>query len=376
MVSSILPDGHYTQVLCSGLSKKVNLTIYTDKNKKNLTVKKCGRIRLVWNKNRSYIVEIVKQIKKDKPHIVHLQHEINMFGGSINAAFFPFLSLLIRLNDIKVVTTIHAVVSQNQIDSIFAKTFNFNEKIINPTILKIFFKYLYKSIVWSSNQCVVHTPSLKNILVNEYGIDEHKICVIKHPIYQYKISNDTIKEKYFLYFGYMVKRKGLDKVLEGYNKFVTKFPKNEYHLVFAGGTIEGQEISKNEIVELIKRQKMGGKVSILGFVDSKQQRELYEKAYAVIVPSVLSIAASGPLCHARGYGKCILASNIGTLSEEITDGVSGILVKNSEWEKAFSYAVNNPDKVMEYEKQSLVIAKQRSPLKTASQLAKIYQEIK
>jgi hypothetical protein len=80
LVSGILPAGHYTENLAVGIekTKKVDLSIYTDKDPKNLQVKGCGTIKLVWSKTPFFLLEILKQISKDQPDIVHFQHEINM----------------------------------------------------------------------------------------------------------------------------------------------------------------------------------------------------------------------------------------------------------------------------------------------------------
>ena len=147
-VSGMLPSGHYSQYITNALNKQenVDLSVYTDKNTQNLEIKNCGTIKLVWSKSLRYIFEIVKEVKKDNPDIIHLQHELNMYGGIVTAALFPILIISLRLLGYSVVTTVHAAVYKNQIDKSFIKLFHQDSPFVKPFAMKLFFYYIYKSI--------------------------------------------------------------------------------------------------------------------------------------------------------------------------------------------------------------------------------------
>jgi len=92
IISSILPATNYSAYLIDALQKKypkkTDILVYASRDKANLKVP-LKSISLVWSKNILYPLQILKQALKDKPKIVHLQHEINMFGGLLTAAIFP-----------------------------------------------------------------------------------------------------------------------------------------------------------------------------------------------------------------------------------------------------------------------------------------------
>lgn len=372
----MLPSGHYSQYITRGLIKtgKVKLLVYTDKDSKNLTIKKNGKIIPTWSKTPNFIFEILKQLKRDNPDIVHYQHELNMYGGIFTAGLFPLLLLLSKIQKHKIIVTIHAAPTKKIIDDDFIKTFNQNPKILRPWVLKVFFEYIYRSIGYFSNQIIVHNLILKNHLVNDYKIPTSKIVVIPAAIPDKK-NNIQKKLPYFFYFGYMSRRKGLDLAISGFEKFLVKNPKSNYKLVLAGGTIKGQESSLQEILDRISRSKFSKKIIYKGFIEEFEQDKLYSNAYAVIIPAILSISTSGPLYHATSYGKCVLASKIGHFLEDVDDGKTGILVNNNKWDKAFEYIVKNPLVVKEIEKNTKRIAVLRSPINTAKKYVNLYQKV-
>lgn len=375
-ISGMLPSGHYSQYITNGLNeqKDVKIIVYTDKNPKNLEIKNCGIIKNIWSKSPKYIFEITKELKKDKPDIIHLQHELNMYGGILTASIFPLLLLTFKLMGYKTVTTVHAAVFKKQINEKFIKLFHQESFMARPFILKLFFHYIYNSISLLSNKIIVHTNLTKDILTSDYGVNAKKVDTIPIVIPQKEIDNSS-KEEYFFYFGYMVRRKGLGYALEGFRKFIEKNPASKFKLVLAGGVIDGQEEALDEIKQIIKDNRLENRVIIKGFIEEKEQDTLYCKAYAIIIPAEISMGSSGPLFHSVSYGKCVICSKIGHFIEDIDDGKTGILIDNNKWQEAFEFVSENPDKIAEIEKNIEKKAVSRSPVFTAEKYAKIYNQL-
>lgn len=372
----MLPSGHYSQYITRGLikTKKVRLLVYTDKDKRNRFIKNSGKIVPTWSKTPKFILEILRQLKKDHPDVVHFQHELNMYGGIVTAGLFPLLLIITRILQYKVVTTIHAAPTKEVIDDSFVRTFNQNPKILRPWMLNLFFGYLYRMIGYFSTRIIVHNHTLKSHLVDDYKIPEIKIEVIPATVPEKKRRAGK-KLPYFFYFGYMSRRKGLDLAIKGFEKFLSSNPRSKFRLILAGGTIKGQEASLQEILDTISNSKFSHKIIYKGFIEESEQDKLYEDAYAVIIPSILSISTSGPLYHATSFGKCVLASKVGHFLEDVEDGKTGILVKNNSWSKAFSYVVKNPKVVAEIEKNTIKKAMLRSPINTAKKYVNLYQNL-
>lgn len=374
-ISGMLPSGHYSQYITGGLNehKEVELLVYTDENPKNLAIKNCGVIKTVWSKSLRYIPEILREIRRDKPDVVHLQHELNMYGGILTASFFPLLVVALRLQGIRVVTTVHAAVFKSQVDDAFMKLFHQDSPLLRPFMLRLFFYCIYKMISLFSHALIVHTNLTKEILVMDYGVDAKKVNVIPIAIPQKEIDNSQ-KEKFFFYFGYMVRRKGLGFALEGFRRYVEENPGSDYRLVLAGGVIKGQEKAYNEILEIISQNHLKEKVIVRGFIEESEQDDLYRKAYAVIIPAVISMGSSGPLFHSVSYGKAVLCSKIGHFLEDIEDGKTGVLTDNDQWHEAFKFASDYPEKIAEIEKNVRIKARSRSPYVTAEKYMVLYKK--
>ena len=374
-ISGMLPSGHYSQYITNGLYQHANvdLLVYADKNPKNLEIKGSGTVKTVWSKSLRYIPEILRELRKDKPDVVHLQHELNMYGGMLTAALFPFLVACIRLSGYRVVTTIHAAVYKQQVDNAFMKLFHQDSPLIRPFMLKLFFHYVYKSPSLFSHEIIVHTHLTKQILTSDYGVDAEKISVIPIAIPQKEIDNSR-KEKYFFYFGYMVRRKGLGYALDGFRRFIEKNPGSEYKLMLAGGVIRGQEKAFEEIKDMIKENNLQDKVIIKGFIEESEQDDLYRKAYAVVIPAEVSMGSSGPLFHSVSYGKAVICSKIGHFLEDIDDGNTGILTDNDKWHEAFWDAADHPEKIAAIEKNVETKARSRNPYSTTGKYMALYKK--
>lgn len=377
-ISNMLPSGHYSERLCEALNKKkdIDLIVYATKGPENLNLKTCGKVKTVWSKNWKYIFQILIELQKDKPDVVHIQQEVNMYGGIITAVLFPVLLLCLKFLNYKVVTTIHAAVFKKQIDKEFISFFLMKKTLVNvfitPFTLKAFFQFLFTSISLLSERIITHTNILKEILIIDYCVNKDKVVVIP-PLVELKDTHHIKKDTYFFYFGYMVRRKGLEQLLDGFSEFLKKFP--NYKLLMAGGTILGQEQARVELEEYIRRKNLQNIVTLKGFIENKDLAQYYPKALATVIPGKISMGASGQLYHAQGYGKCILASNIGNFREEITHMKDGILVDNDKWAEALELVATDKGLVIRMENGATKKAQIKSPEITATKHLKVYKEV-
>jgi len=125
-------------------------------------------------------------------------------------------------------------------------------------------------------------------------------------------------------------------------------------------------------LELIEKHGLQDQIRYLGFLERDDVERYLANSYACVVPGVFTIAASGPLSHVFGYGKCALVSNVGYLAEEVCDGKEGFLVDNNEWSKVFKKAVFSPVLVADIEKNVEKKARKRSNEEVAKMHLRVY----
>lgn len=339
MVTTLMPETHYSRYLLESLHKKYknNFTLYVYANKEDKIVSFDNiKINQCWSKNVLYPLQIMKQTIKDKVDIVHLQHEINMYGGPITAVIFPLHVLLLRLSGRKVIVTIHAVVPKKDIDLDFLETFSWPKNKLLVEIARIVLSYIYTTTSWFSNTLIVHSEHIKSVLISDYMAKRDKVFVIPHgvPIQEDNSNLNQINanwwrkienRKIILCFGYVVRRKGIEYLIEAFEKISETYP--NYVLVLAGGTLKGQEDYVENLKEMVKEKELSDKIVFTSFIKESELRGLFRLSEFVVMPAIYSISASGPLAQAISYNKPIVGTNLGTLAEEIDDGIDGILCK-------------------------------------------------
>lgn len=357
-----------------GLVKKgVDLIVYAGRKDENKDIPDCGLVKPLWRKDIRFYTDTLFELFKDKPDVIHVQQEFNMFGGVFLSLLFPFYLLLLKLFKAKKVVTIHAVVEKSLINKEFVKFFKGDDSSIPPFVLKAFFKYFYWLTVGFSEKVIVHTQLLKDHLVESYKVNVKKVYVIPVAAWIRFDKQEKKRGDYFFYFGYLVRRKGLRNVVDGFIEFVKKTKNKDMKLFLGGGVIKGQEFARDEILGLIKEHKLDNQIKYLGFLESRDVEKYLRDSYAGIVPGVFTIAASGPLSHIYGYGKCVLASNVGYLAEEVEDGKEGFLVDNNKWSEAFEKAVVSKELIDTIEKNVEAKALKRSNEEVAKMHISVYK---
>lgn len=338
LVSTIQPETHYTRYLADalqgGFEKDLDLLLYVDKDPKNKkTVLK--NVKLVWTKGFFYLFQVIKQAFIDRPDIVHIQQEMNMYGTPFTVIVFPLLIFLLFILRIRTVVTFHAVVASEQIDLKFLQTFSWPEKRRFLLPLRFVFAYLYKTTGLFANGVIVHSNYARNILVESYCIKRDKIISIPIGVSIAQLDNlekvflgkslgkKMNKKKMILFFGYILKRKGLDYLIRVFNEIAPRYP--DYILVLAGGILDYQKNYATNLKKKIKNFGLEKRVIFTPFLTQPQIEKFYHLCHFVVLPYIYSISSSLPLSFAIQHHKPVIATSIGSLKEEIEDGEDGIL---------------------------------------------------
>jgi len=387
IVSSILPVTNYSAYLIEALQKKLALKVetlvYTSREKENKKTD-LKNVKLVWNKNLAYPFQVSFQVIKDKPQVVHLQHEINMFGGLGTALIFPLLPLFLKMMGVKTVITIHAVVSPKQINQEFLETFWRSQNKCLIPLIKTFFFFLYKSLGWSADKIIVHSQGLRKILTEDYRLESNKVVVVLEGIpdeikaVEDKEISQQIKKQiqghqFMLSYGYLHRRKRIELLFKALQIIGKKYP--EVLLVLAGGTL--QKDYEEKLKRMVLKLKLSKKVVFLGFVKENELHWLIDQSLFVLLPALFSIAASGPLSQIIAHHKPVIVSKIGVFKEEINDSFDGLLAQNSAYDWAIKAERLIKDKKLA-KKIALNLAKKHQARKwsvVAEQTYNLYQTL-
>lgn len=288
----------------------------------------------IWT-NLFFPFQILREVIKSSQEVVHIQFEPGTFGLVTTPPLLPMLLLGLRVARKRVVVTLHGVPPIGSRDSAgrIADLLSFHSLPIPGSIAKLVVVFIYKTISMLSQSLVVHTETMREWLVRDYRVDRRKVTVIPHGV---EVKSDVVMtdsslstelngKKFALFFGRIHPRKGLEVLLRAWEDVHHNDPAL---ILVVAGTPHKQDESGNyfdSLVEMSRSLGIEDSVIFTGRVNEDQIDQLYSSAEFVILPYVYSDAASGPLAIALGFGKPIIASDLGVFKDEIVDGVNGIL---------------------------------------------------
>lgn len=244
-----------------------------------------------WNPLYAFgLLKIILLVRKYKPDIVHIQDLHPLFY--ITSLFFGKARVVLTLHDINE----HP-----------------GEELWYASITR---KMMFKRC----SAIVIHGRSLRDLFVSRYPDIENKLYVLYHPVNRVfdKWRSDGVQEeKQILFFGRIVKYKGLDILLKSVPMLRKALP--DYKVIVAGSG----DIS--EYTDLLKE--CGDYV----VVDNRQIPDdvvarYYQKAEIIAMPYI-EASQSGILATAYAFQKPVVVTKVGSLPEVVDDGKTGLLIE-------------------------------------------------
>jgi D-inositol-3-phosphate glycosyltransferase len=252
-------------------------------------------------------------VKKDAPEVVHLHSFL----------FYPLeWTLLLRLKrtPARIVLTVHNVLPYRYYLWPFVG--------LERTILE----YVYQC----ADRLIVHSEANKSQLLSEFSIERNKVVVIPHGEYSFgqrknAITQDEARRRLgikaneivVLFFGYIRRIKGIDILLEAFDKVAARYPNAV--LIIAGSVIEGQ--SFDEYARRLKSLKHAGRIKcFIKYVPYEDIPLFFVSADIVVAPYREFSGQSGVALLGAGFGKAMIVSDAGGLPEVVEHGKTGLVV--------------------------------------------------
>jgi len=177
---------------------------------------------------------------------------------------------------------------------------------------------------------IVHSNFDKKQIASKYRLDEEKIHIVPHGLYDHykqidrKEAKSTLKineDFIILHFGLIRRYKGVPCLIDAFEQLPEKVAKNT-RLLIVGELWEGGE----EVVERVATSKRRDQITLIPKYVSDDEIPLYFSAADVIVFPYTRASQSGAAHIAMCYKKPIIASKVGGLEESMTKYSSTIFV--------------------------------------------------
>jgi len=217
----------------------------------------------------------------------------------------------------------------------------------------------------------VHSNFSKTLLKEKFHFDFSKIAVVPHgnfDIYQpqkqtsrynarkeLELSDD---DDVLLFFGFIRKYKGLDLLLDGFEKVQNK--NGNLKLVIAGATSSIQ--MENEYKERINQISKNNNILYHSrFIPTKHVAQYFIAADIIVLP-YKNIFHSGLMHLAYSFGKPVIATKVGDFEETIEHGKSGFILKYNDatnLSQTIELAFSNKSKLLEMGEYAQKLSKEK-----------------
>jgi glycosyltransferase involved in cell wall biosynthesis len=262
-----------------------------------------------------HYARLVRYAAVAKPDVFHIlwNSKVQFFDRTLLMLYYKVLGKKIAL-------TVHNV-NQGRRDS--------NDSPLNRVTLKIQYRL--------ADHMFVHTKKMKHELVEEFGVCERTVTVIRHPINNAFPDTDLTPadakrrlgvgddEKAILFFGRIKPYKGLEHLLAAFQSLAASDAK--YRLIIAGELQKGNENYLGEVQRAVTREVDRGRIILKIQFIPDEEMEVYLKAADVLVLPYNEIFQSGVLFLGYSFGLPIIATDVGSFREEIVEGSTGYLCR-------------------------------------------------
>jgi len=271
--------------------------------------------------NAKFQLECYKWIQK-----LYKDEQIDLF----HSHFGHMPDLLVKLGglDIPIVTTAH-VTNAGLAGGIKESGIRFKDLETAgkySIVLAPFLKYIERIYLSKSKNIIAVSNWMRDILINNYGIDEKKIKTIPNGVdiekYKPNIQNKILINNHgpmVLFTGRLTSTKGLNYLIKAIPQVLKTI--KDAHFVFVGGGNPKPYLEYLERLDIPKNN-----YTFIGYVkDEKDVAALYSNANIYVAPTLFENLPIRIL-EAMSSGIPVIASNICAIPEVITDGVDGFLI--------------------------------------------------
>jgi D-inositol-3-phosphate glycosyltransferase len=260
----------------------------------------------------SYYARLMIYALVARPRIFHIlwNNKFEWFDRTL-------LMLFYRLCGRKLVFTAH---------NVNAGTRDSNDSFLNRLTLRIQYGL--------AHHIFVHTEPMRRALQSEFSVRPERCSVIPFGINSTVPDTDLdgatarirlglgAKDRVLLFFGNIAPYKGLEYLIEALGQL--RKDGGEYQLIIAG-RVKDAEAYWQGIEDSIARLKIDDSIVRKIQYVPDEDTEIYFKAADVLVLPYRHIYQSGVLFLGYNFGLPVVASDVGTLKEDILEGTTGFV---------------------------------------------------
>jgi glycosyltransferase involved in cell wall biosynthesis len=257
-----------------------------------------------------YYLRLMRYAITAQPVIFHIlwNNKFELFDRTVLMAYYKLLGK-------KLIFTAH---------NVNAGVRDASDSFINRLTLKIQYRL--------SDHIFVHTQIMKQELLSGFAVPADKVTIIPFGINN-TVPNTPLTraearqqlgigpdENTLLFFGNIAPYKGLEYLVAA---FIELEKKSAGHRLVIAGRVKGCEDYWGWIQEMISSSGVSDRIIQRSEYIPDEETELYFKAADILVLPYLHIFQSGVLFLGYSFGLPSIATDVGSLKDEIVEGITG-----------------------------------------------------
>ncbi|MEH6557754.1 MAG: glycosyltransferase family 1 protein [Oceanicoccus sp.] len=194
-----------------------------------------------------------------------------------------------------------------------------------PETMSTLGRYLEKALMPSSvrraDKVISVSEATATALVDILGVSNqslHTIPLASHFIDEVSETVEGGDETYFLFVGTLEPRKNLRRLLQAFSHALSEGLSITTLKIVGGSGWGGVNVK-----DLAQEHGIEKNIEVLGRVNNDQLEQLYQQAYALLMPSLYE-GFGLPLLESMGFGVPVISSNASSMPEVV--GAGGLLV--------------------------------------------------
>jgi len=234
---------------------------------------------------------------------------------------------------------------------------------------KLIFKKLSKKIWKNSRAVIANSEDLKNLALNSAPDQKIEIIYNGVDIKEFRPSNETNQKFTVISTSRLIKRKGIEYLIDAFIKFNDKYNNSKLLLIGDGDL-------KKELKERVRKADIQSKIDFLGVVNHSEIAAYYQQSDVFVLPS-LNEGMSNSLLEAMASGLAIVATNTGGV-KNLVNSANGVIIEKQNSDDIFNalerlYLDNNLLRSMKVNSRKR--AKEMSWEKVAGEYYQLYLSI-
>lgn len=262
-----------------------------------------------------YYIKLFRYAAKTDSKLFHIQW-LNKF------TYFDrtFLNIYYKILGKKLIFTAHDI--------------NYRKLVGSDTVInRLSLKFMYRIV----DHLIVHTEKMKTELIENYNVRANRISVIPFGINivmpnteltsmqaKFKLKLEE-NDKIILFFGNIAPYKGLELLILALIHLKVRLKK--FKLMIAGRIKHDCKAYWDNILKLIEEHDL--KDNIIERIEyiPEEEAEIYFKSADVLILPYKNIFQSGVIYTAYYFGLPVVATDIGSLKEDIVEGKTGFVCR-------------------------------------------------